>query len=135
METVTKREIDTLKDYFSSHRQELSDEQITKMEQEFIDKVRTYKFLYPHHTKTLQRWRNWYKIVKDDLHKKYAPNEVLFYLEYIYDTFRVENSDKGIAQLQKWYNNKILDNGYCLSQETIDQINEKIAVYGCKFNP
>ena len=43
MDLVTKKDIDTLKDYMSSHREQLSESQLTAMENEFIEKVNIYK--------------------------------------------------------------------------------------------
>lgn len=131
METViTRREIDKLKDYFSSHREELSDEELKRMENEFIEKVKIYKVLYPNHTKTIQRWRNWYRLVREDLHTNYCPKELLNTLPYALETFMVSGSERGQIALEKWFNN-VLDGGYFLKKETVDKINRVLVKYGC----
>lgn len=134
MEIVTKKDIDTLKDYMSSHREQLSDEELTQMENEFIEKVKTYKYLYPHHTKTLTRWRNWYRMVKNDLHKKYIPQEELGILQYHLETFRMKDSDYAIGKLQNWID-RMTASGYKFNDEVVLQINSTIDRFGYTFQP
>ena len=129
METVTRREIDTLKDWWYTHRDELSEEESNKMENEIIEKVNLYKVLYPNHTKTIQRWRNWYRIVRSNMDKHFCPKEHLDKLLYIFDTFRVDGEEKGMTQLNNWYNT-VKAGGYCLKEETIERINNVIGDYG-----
>lgn len=68
-EIVTKKEIDELKNYLYENREYLSQEQLVSMENRFIDMCRLYVYLYPHRTKTIRMFRNWYRLVREDLHK------------------------------------------------------------------
>lgn len=134
MENVTKKEIDTLKDYMSSHREQLSEEQLTSMENEFIEKVKNYKYLYPHHTKTLNRWRNWYRLVREDLHKKRIPQSEIEILQYHLETFRVKDTEYAVQKLENWIN-RMTASGYNLNEEIVTQINNTLNRYGYSFKP
>lgn len=131
MDLVTEKDIDTLKDYMSSHREQLSEIQLTEMENEFIEKVNIYKQLYPHHTKTLNRWRNWYRLVRNDLHKKNIPKNEIELLNYHLETFKVESTDIAVKRLQNWINRITVN--YTLDDKIIERINIVLNKYGYEY--
>lgn len=67
-EIVTKKKIDAFKNYMFENRKRLSQEQLISMENDFIDMCKLYVYLYPHRTKTIRMLRNWYRLVREELH-------------------------------------------------------------------
>lgn len=131
---ITARELDEIKDELFTKHFSMTDEQITILEDGFIDGVRLYKIQNPDDVKTVERWRKWYCKTRDYLHRRYPTKETMSVLDYIFETFTVEkNTERGMRQLKNWYDGKVVLPGYTLSNKTIDRINAVIGKYGYNF--
>ena len=127
-----KQQIDDFKDYMFQNRNVLGNEKVNEMEKEFIEMVKQYKTENPNDFKNIRRWRNWYKSVKDDLHKKKVPQEELAVLQYHLETFRVKDSEYAVQRLQNWID-RMASGGYSLNERIIERINNTLNRYGYSF--
>lgn len=130
----TRKEIDDFKDNMFQNRDALGFEKVTEMEREFIKMVNTYKNENPNDSKSIRRWRKWYKSVKDRLHTKKIPQYELDTLKYHLETFRVKDVEYSIQRLQNWID-RMTASGYKFNDEVVLQINSTIDRYGYTFQP
>lgn len=129
-----KQQIDDFKDYMFQNRNVLGNEKVSEMEKEFIEMVKQYKAESPNDFKNIRRWRNWYKSVKDELHKKRIPQSEIEILQYHLETFRVKDTEYAVQRLENWIN-RMTANGYNLNEEIMTQINNTLNRYGYSFKP
>lgn len=131
MQKITAEEIDRLKNYISSHRRELDEKEISRLKDEFIEKIRLYVQLYPNDTRTVERWRKWYSIVKEDLFLKKLPKKEIEILRYHLETFRVSDFNTAMRRLVNWIGRVSIN--YAIDGKTIKRINAVIGKYGYDF--
>lgn len=131
---MTEKEIDAYKNELLRDKENLTSETISEGIKTFIEMVKEYKMQHPTHTRCVERWRNWYKSVKDDLHKKKVPQEELAVLQYHLETFRVKDTEYAVQRLQNWID-RMASGGYSLNERIIEHINNTLNRYGYSFNP
>lgn len=130
---MTEKEIDDFKNELSRNKEKLTTESISDGIKTFIEMVNTYKVEHPTHTKCVERWRKWYKTVKENIYRKNIPQEELAVLQYHLETFRVKDAEYAVQRLQNWIN-RMASGGYTLDERIVEHINDTIGRYGYKFN-